>query len=586
MTFPTSGVRMLLAQPWLEFAAPIQEPFALTEACTQRLSAALHAVIARCEALTPHIVLFPEFSLASVDAVVVLQKFLSISSNTAPLVVIGGLPGLTLAEYTRLCQLPNAHVDPCNAPTAVGTYSWVNTSVTLVRDPSSVVSIWIQPKVSPSWEETKTSHQSMFPGSSIRIFRARFSDGVPCRFLPLLCFDWIGREAGSTVTDLLLTGFNAKGQALGQPQSLHWAFVLQHNASPNHHAFLTSTKDFLTLASEYPYVERRDAAVVMVCTASSPRPGNGRGSGYGYSSLVFGPRAPFDTATCSPTFSTRSLTLRSSDALGTCRDVVFREMGQCIHCIDVRNPAYTTPDVTDRSLPLAQTWVFPLEESAAPDPRLPGAAVSPVVKWANDELDALPDIARVFVEPMDLEIPLRNAQSLCVTDHRVLPSSELARRIHSSVADRCLRDNPDMDPARDSDDWAQHERDGLYHIVHTLSWLRSVEPLEVANALYHGRHVANCVEVAAIRGSTIQVCLDAFRTMSRKTHSAILLVTRDADNTTPMPRELEDFADPLKNAGTRVLDTQTLVNRARQLSLTDYQSFVKEQLSVPDRRVI
>lgn len=577
---------MLVVQPYLEFRQPLQEPFVLTDECATRLLSGIDNVLSVCDTLAPHFVVFPEFSLPGVDAVDRLKSALMSRPLPRPLIVIGGVHGLSSAEYARLCALPgvSVHVDPTNAANNVGDSQWVNTSVTFVRNNSGDLSLWLQPKLSPSWPEANTPHQSMFQGGAARIFRARFDNGVPCRFLSLLCFDWIGRETGSPVPDAILTQFNSTCQSAGSPQSVHWAFVIQYNRQPNHHTFLTAASEFLTRASNYPYVQRHDAAVVMACTASSRVPARRSGS-YGYSSLIFSPRAPFDTTLCRPTFCTNSSRYRSSDALGTCKDVVFREMGECIHAIGVRVPAFVVPDVTDRTPPLERAEVFPLFPPVD-DPRIPGSEVSPVVKWANDELDDIPDLVAPYFQGVALEEPIRAAHTTAVHGYRRLPSQPLAVRIHASTATRVNESGFVADPALDVDEWDLHERDGLRHVVQSLTLMGSVVAIDSINAQLHARHTANGTEIAAIRGSTHSECLRAFDAFARRTHSPIVLVSRDDNNATHLPREVENFADPRQGAGVKITDSHALLTNARSFTEDQYRDFITELLSVPDRRII
>src|SRR5262249_41060863 len=151
--------------------------------------------------------------------------------------------------------------------------------------------------------------------------------------------------------------------------------------------------------------------VVMVSTASTQNPS--RGGQYGYSSIIFGPRAPFDSKVCPPTFATQSAGLRSSDALGTCKDVLFREMGECMHRADVRIPNFVVADPTDRTAALIQAEILSLS-GPTDDPRIPGAPVPAIVKWTNDELDTVPDFHGVTFTDNAVLQQLRNSRTRMV----------------------------------------------------------------------------------------------------------------------------------------------------------------------------
>lgn len=584
LTFPSAHVKMLVVQPYLQFHQPLQEPYKLLNECGSRMLSGIDNVFALSNTFQPNVILFPEFSLPGVEAVERVQTAL-LSTVTRPLVVIAGVHGLTRDEYARLCSLTGVpvRVDPANSSDVVGKSEWVNTSVTFVKNNHGQLTLWLQPKLSPSWPESNTPHQSMFRGTAVRIFRARFDNDVPCHFFSLLCYDWIGRESGSPVPDAMLTQFNSICRQANSPQSVQWAFVLQHNQKPNDHTFLGAAKAFLTLATEYPFVQRQHAAVVMACTAASLVPA--RTGPHGFSSLIFNPVAPFDVGSCMPTFSTKPKRLRATDALGTCKDVLFREMGECIHLLEVRIPLFVVPDSTDRTAPLERAEVFPLNPPVD-DPRIPGAAVPATVKWANDELDTIPDLVAPYFGGSELEGLVRTAQRDLVSSYRHLPSQRLALKIHSATAARATDPRRNHDPAVDADEWDTQERCGLRHVIQTLTLIGGVAVIDPAASKLHARHTPNGVEIAAICGSTHSTCMRAFHTLAQSTHSPILLVSRDDNNATFLPKELESFADPRPDAGFRLTDSNTLLTMARSSTEGQYRVFITELLDVRDKRII
>ena len=534
----------MFVQPFLDFMEPPLEPFPPSATCAQRLMDAIDSVFAKVTEHSPQMVLFPEFAIPGVQAVERVAAALSSTSVASPTIVIGGVSGLRKEAFDELCALPNiAAIDLVNAPSRVQNTQWVNASVTFVKDDEGAVKMWLQPKLSPSWLEASCHHQMMFPGSLVRLFRARFNNGVPCRFLSLLCFDWVGRESGVPLPEAILQQFNAECHTAGSPQDLQWVFVLQHNPAPNHATFLTATSRFLSEAASTPFVRRRDAAVVMVSTASSQRPSRGRPVRHGYSSLVFGSPAPFDSNGCWPTFATQSSELRSSDALLTCKDTVFREMGECIHIADVRVPNFVVPDPTDRTAPLVQARALPLV-GAVVDPRIPNDVVPAVVKWTNDELDDVPDFCTTYFAGHALEPALRSAHGEMVDGYRRLRSQDLARRIEGACATRVLTNSGRIDPGSDVDTtWDGDERRGLRHVIQSLALLGSAVDLDLVACQLHAR-CGQGIEIAAITGRTHADCVRALRELTVRTHASIVCVSRDDENTRLLPREAERFADP------------------------------------------
>jgi len=580
VTLPANSVRMLIVQPHLTFQTPLQEPFPLTQACTDRLMNAIPTVFEL--ARTPHcpVILFPEFGIPGIDGVERIRECLATAASSY--IVIGGVRGLSKNEYARLCAIPGSAIDPSNAPDQINDNQWINTSVTFIKDDAGTLSIWIQPKISPSWPEANVHHQMMYPGRVVRVFRARFSNGVHCRFFTLLCFDWVGREDGLPIPDMFLREFNSICQASGSRQDIQWAFVLQHNDSPNHTSFLNSTNAFLS-QTEPPFVRRADAAVVMVSTASTEMPS--RGGQYGYTSICFSPRAPFDSKVCQPTFATQSSRLRASEVLGTCKDVVFREMGECIHRAEIRVPNFVVADPTDRTAAIVQADTIPL--SGAPnDPRIPGRPVPAVVKWANDELDVVPDFGGIAFTDDAVQAELGEAHLRMVGSYRTLPSQDLTNRISGACASHALSGDKG-DPAEQIDSkWGEKERLGLRHVIQTLTFIDGAANLDAVQSRLHARHDGNGVEIAAICGTTHSDCQTAFARLSSRTYSPILFVSRDDNNLSCLPRELEHFADVNEGTGIKLTDAQTLVTAARSKNNGEYRQFITELLNVPERRII
>lgn len=583
VTLSRTRVRMLIVQPHLDFQQPAQEPFPIHPECIQRLGQSIDSVLDRAATLHPNVVLFPEFTLPGVEGVERLVTRLSEGAIPSPTIVIAGISGLSNADYRRLCSLPAvAPIDAENHPDRVQGADWVNTSVTFVKDDDGTVRLWVQPKISPSWIEANRRYQSMFQGGIVRIFRAQFDNDVPCRFLSLLCFDWVGHEDGLSVPESMLQQFDHQCRASGSPQDLQWVFVLQHNDSPNHATFLTATQRFLTL-QQHPFVRRQDAAVVMACTASSRTPA--RRGPFGYSSLIFSPRTPFDSGGCQPTFATQSSRLRQSTTLGTCKDVVFREMGECIHAADVRVPNFVVADPTDRTAALLNAQALPLLGPVV-DPRIPGEPVPAVVKWTNDELDDVPDLCATYFAATPIEPSLRKAHDHVVDGYRRLRSQDLAVRIDAAWAGRAPGQGSSADPAADVDTaWDINERSGLRHVIQTLTLIGGCVDLDPVGSKLHARYTPSGVEIAAIAGATHGECVSAFKALAERTHSPIVFVSRDDNNARHLPREAEVFTDPRGGTGVKFTDAQTLLSAAQGDEAT-FTQYVAELLNAEDRRII
>ena len=585
VTLPSTCVKMLMVQPYLEFETPLQEPFPLLPGCSAKLVQAIEKSFDIARTLDPHIMLFPEFGLPGVEAVKQVAALMATTAVPSSRILITGVQGLSKAQYAELCALPhNVNVEAANAPNQVTDTQWVNTSLTFVKDDAGVLSLWVQPKLSPSWLEKNICHQLMFPGKAVRIFKAQFDNGLPCRFFSLLCYDWVGRENGATVPTIILDGFDRLCRQSQTPSSLQWVFVLQHNPAPNHVTFLNAANNFLSLPAP-AFVQRVDTAVVMVCTAHAKVPA--RCDPYGYSSLIFGPRAPFDSNGCAPTFATQSGRLRGSMALQTCKDVVFREMGECIHTAEVRIPASVVANATDRTAALVQAQIFPLSGGII-DPRIPGERVPAVVKWVNDELDTVTDGA---FTGSAMEDEIKASQQRAVTAYRNLRPQALALRVDEACAKHTLKaakkGGVAPDPAADIDtSWDAHERNSLQHVIETLALIGGAAVLDPVRTQLHACFATARVEIAAVRGTDHSECVPAFKRLAKKTHSPIVFVSRDDNNLVHLRREIEAFADPGGWDGFKFTDAQTLLAKARSETDTEFRNFITELLNVPDRRII
>lgn len=584
VALPIGSVKMLFVQPYLEFAAPLQEPFSFVADCVARLSQSIDTAFDIARTFDPHFILFPEFAIPGVDAVRKIIAHMETAEVPASRTVIAGVQGLSKPQYTELCGLANAHVEAANAPDRIGDDQWVNTSVTIVKDSDDAVSVWIQPKISPSWIEANERHQQMFPGRAVNIFEARLDNGVPCRFFSLLCFDWVGQEDGAAVRSTILQGFDALCRKAQTQLPIQWVFVLQHNSSPNHATFLNAANDFLS-QPDPAFVQRHDTAVIMVSTANAEHPA--RRGPYGYSSVIFGPRSPFDCNGCTQTFATQTSRLRSSTALQTCKDMLFREMGECIHTAIVRVPASVVANPTDRTAGVVEAKIYPLVGDSI-DPRIPGGPVPAVVKWANDELDMLTDVE--FTGTV-IEADFKTSHVRTVQAYRQMQSQDLARRIDGACAKRvqkCEKNaSANTDPAADIDTaWDVDERGSLQHVIQALTLIDGVAALDIGGAQLHARYPVKGVEIGAARGPQHADCVPAFKLWAGKTHSPVLLVSRDDNNMPVLSREVENFTDPGGAQGIRITDAQTLLAKARGATDAEYRNFILELLNVPDQRII
>ena len=84
VTLPSNAVRMLIAQPFLEFQDPVQEPFALTPVSVRRLEDAVDNTFVKVAAYHPRFVLFPEFSVPGLAGVQRIAQHLALKRHPSP----------------------------------------------------------------------------------------------------------------------------------------------------------------------------------------------------------------------------------------------------------------------------------------------------------------------------------------------------------------------------------------------------------------------------------------------------------------------------------------------------------------------
>ena len=480
LRMPSDHVCVVAMQPFIQLHSLNEEPFRWSDDATGQQLEAIRRTLACArvglEGRPASFTLFPEYSVPGIAGATGIDEAVTSGAWPNNSVVIAGVHGITKSEYGDLCDALAVRVSPSCEPDAIPDDQWVNSCLTWIADREGTV----------------------------YVFECRYEpDGYPCRFVTFMCFDWVASLAGAAVCDEVLDRLNDKWA--GSPKPLHWVFVIQHNPEPNHPSFLGSTYRFLTDVNAFPFVERKEAIVLHANTAVSALPA--RAGQRGFSACVFSPSAQLDCDSCRPTVCMQAGSLRGTDMLGRCKDVVFREMGECIHVFGVRVPRFVTPDARDRTYPLTCAQVHPASETT--DPRLCGGPVPAAVKWLNDALDCMSAPSETTLAGCALQ---REAE---VTESAVVDAMRTAdgRTAHTCVNWAACsfsqgRLSRDGGRCRNADRWAQPETDALEHVVHSLTSLGLTYELEIAGAALHGalRSDSGCVQVVAIRGETHEDC--------------------------------------------------------------------------------
>lgn len=149
---PRGEVAMVVAQPHVVFVP--QEPFTWAPAERQRALECIDdtLVVSRtCPhgADKTHFTVFPKCTLPGLVGVERITAAMQAVEWPTETIVIGGLDGLTKAQFTELVQRPNTTYDAVgNCLDRVQAHQWVNCVVIWAKLPTGEVRSWVQPKLS------------------------------------------------------------------------------------------------------------------------------------------------------------------------------------------------------------------------------------------------------------------------------------------------------------------------------------------------------------------------------------------------------------------------------------------------------
>jgi len=581
---PSDEVRVVAMQPFIQFNSKTEEPFRWSDAVVEKqlnaISRTLYVAKSGFGGRVANFTLFPEYAIPGLSGVSVIDESISADSWPNESIIIAGVHGLPKPEYKNLCEMLSAHVSKANAPQSVADDKWVNCCVVWVKDSNGIIQKWIQPKIRPAWPELNVSCNDMFCGKSVYLFRCQYTtSGFPCLFMTLICFDWVAAVAGATPCDELLTQLNQ--QSASTPIPLHWVFIIQHNPRPNHPSFLNNTYRFLTNSNTYVFVERDKAVVLHANTAVSllpARTGNG-----GFSACVFSPSAQMDCKGSRPTVCTQPKSLRASDILERCRDVVFREMGECIHAFSVRVPKFVVPDATDRTFPLPMAHVYATYKTV--DPRLGGCSIPAAIKWINDSLDGANKLSTTALAGCPLEIRAKATEPAIVASIRTKNGRASVNYLNwATCSFSYQKKTRDIARCENADLWEKSETDALEHLLHSLASIGLAYSIDFADASLHGSIQTNegFVQIVAIRGDTHQDCRLHYDSCVPKHGSdPVLVISRDRDNLIPKPEEFRKLDEADREDGLTFLDFQTLVTNCR--NATDAETLERQLYDILPR---
>ena len=519
VVFPRDGVGMVAGQPFLELE-PV-EPFTCSPGSKDVQLANIRrtlevALLNSHGAQKTHFTLFPECSIPGPDGIAVIDDALAEPRWPVGTVVMGGVDGLTKAQFTGLAESGSTHFDSDNnSLDRIQAHEWINCSVTWVKAQDGTVRRWLQPKINPAWVEINVPHQALFRGNSVYVFQGRRDGGAFYRFCSLICADWIGSDAGQKLWHRVMMGLAAQHQG---ELSFSWMFVLQYNPKPSHPSFLNEVVAFFD-QTIVPNVFRGNACLVMVNAAGRKTPGVV--TQYGATAVLFSQQTLFAPTDSSPTVSNGGQRYRKSTLLAACRDSFFREQGACVHSFFQANPASLQPGAAAKTPALSRAYVYPLGDYVGA--RAPSTLVPASIKWFNDQLDTTESLAtRYNTAPLS---PLAaNAH-----DHNV----QCLRGISSLIVESAVRLSSPASK-KYADDWVDSEVNGVEHLLHTTAILKASNVLEAVNCHpTHGTILVNGkqTDLIAVRGQTHEQCIEYAKSQFTPGRRSVVVVTRDVDNT-------------------------------------------------------
>jgi hypothetical protein len=563
---PSDELRIVAMQPFIKFHSNTEEPYQWTE----------DSIIAQEEAISrtldnaqngfcghgANFTIFPEYSVPGYSGVSKIHKRVLSEDWKNDTIIIAGIHGILKHEYNDICECLSAHVSESNSSKSILDSNWVNCCVIWVKDRNGIVQTWIQPKVRPAWPEMDVTCNDMFCGSTIYVFECQYTpSGYPCRFVTLICFDWVASIAGNTVSNELLIKLTELRERI--PTQLDLIFVIQHNSRPNHPSFLSTTFRFLTDNATHPFVERDKAIVFHANTAVSQNPCR-YGFG-GFSACVFSPSAQFDCNPCRPTVYMKPSFIRRSNILERCKDIVFREMGECIHEFTIRVPRFVTPDATDRTYPLPNAIVHGLHESM--DPRLSGHSVPAAVKWICDSLDDIELVSETALSNCQLQREAQIIEPDIINKIRLFDGHKDENLIYWATC-RIIdgEDIRNVGQRVDADKWDKLEDEALMHVIHSLTCVGLAYKISFENALLHSALETHSgfIQVVAIRGDSHQDCQLHFNKYVQYSGSdPVIIITHDNYDCIPTADEYRRLDEPFGEKGFAFLDYITLMNLCR-----------------------
>lgn len=270
---------MLLIQPTVPLEAVAGQGFQIAD--TRKRTASLETVKAVCTYSRnsisqdydhAHFLIMPELSLTR-DGFNYIERYVQSKDCPNDTVIIAGLEGLTWDVFEELLDRSD-NPKPCHkAP--VGTVDWVNCSITLVKEHTGQVRLFVQSKFRASRFEQ--SRERILEGQDLLLFRLKTNANKDFSFVSLICSDFSAEDGGTTTINEALEGI--KSQATN-PVNLEFIIGLLHNRTLKADPFPMVIQNIFN--RDHSELDLQDTAVVFVNGAKNPTE-----DGYGESSFFF-----------------------------------------------------------------------------------------------------------------------------------------------------------------------------------------------------------------------------------------------------------------------------------------------------------
>ncbi len=590
ITLPDDGIGMVIMQPFVELCD--REPYRWQnnkkdkqiERIIRTLGIAKQADHG-CE--KTHFTIFPEYSIPGLEGIAEIEKILRDNSWKDGTILIGGVDGLPKSEYSTLCSKDNTEVHQENKADKVQNDQWVNCCITWAKKADGTLKRWVQPKLSSAWPEKNITHSRMFAGCSVYVFSGKFENQTDCRFSSLTCFDWIGPIGTSYGIWAVLSKINNRWRNTRREMNL--VFVLQFNPEPNHRNFLENARNYFERRTEYPFINRSEGIILFANTAGGSLPG--KYQKYGYSSLISSPVAPYDNNGCPPTFALVTQKLRGTDSLGRCKEVLFREIGACVHSFKFRLPSFVNLAPADRCLLIDEAIVHAIDDGID-DPRTPGRPVPASVKWINDQLDKLVSVLEnegghplkdnITRAHRDVSEEIRKQSGDFLCRYIVMSSCEIEKGKNKwiEIGGRKIHN---------VDNWVENERQGLETVVYSLSIMKVCKPLEVKSSPAHAtlKIQDKVIDVIVVSGKTHEDCFKyAKNQYPGSGQRFVVVVTNDRRSSLPERRRKSSILDVEYDSlrGPHIADPGSRFNHCGYQNLID-SCFHSQSLEELDGKV-